>query len=194
MKTICECPKVSIALLHYPVRGRKEEIITTSVTSVDVHDIARIAATYRVSPYYIVTPVGAQIALVHRICNHWLKGFAVEKQHPRVEALSLVKVAANLEEVCQDLHKIYGIKPIVVVTGAKLDNGITEHSVAREAIRTGRWQLTLLVFGTGWGLSESIISSADVKLAPIRGKDKFNHLSVRAAVAIILDRLLGDWV
>jgi hypothetical protein len=32
---------------------------------------------------------------------------------------------------------------------------------------------------------------ADLVLAPILGPDAFNHLSVRAAASIILDRLCG---
>jgi hypothetical protein len=49
----------------------------------------------------------------------------------------------------------------------------------------------LLLFGTGWGLSDSLTNEADFKLEPIFGKalDGYNHLSVRSAVAIYCDRL-----
>ena len=51
----------------------------------------------------------------------------------------------------------------------------------------------LLCFGTGWGLAPSVMALATHRLAPIASPraDGYNHLSVRAAVAIILDRLLG---
>jgi hypothetical protein len=49
----------------------------------------------------------------------------------------------------------------------------------------------LLLFGTGWGLEKGIVERADIVLAPIDGLSGYNHLPVRAAVAIILDRLLG---
>jgi len=49
----------------------------------------------------------------------------------------------------------------------------------------------LMLFGTGWGLTQEVKDSSDHVLAPIEGKG-YNHLSVRSAVAIILDRLLGD--
>ena len=49
----------------------------------------------------------------------------------------------------------------------------------------------LLVFGTGWGLEKGIVERADIILAPIDGLSGYNHLPVRAAIAIILDRLLG---
>lgn len=50
----------------------------------------------------------------------------------------------------------------------------------------------LILFGTGWGLSEAVLEDADVRLAPIRSeRSAYNHLSVRAACAIILDRLFA---
>jgi hypothetical protein len=49
----------------------------------------------------------------------------------------------------------------------------------------------LLVFGTAWGLAEAFISEADYILEPITGSPDYNHLSVRTAAGIILDRLLG---
>jgi hypothetical protein len=48
-----------------------------------------------------------------------------------------------------------------------------------------------VLFGTGWGLTQEVRDDSDYVLAPIEGKG-YNHLSVRSAVAIILDRLLGD--
>ena len=50
----------------------------------------------------------------------------------------------------------------------------------------------LLLFGTGWGMTNEVMNKADLILEPIRGKAEYNHLSVRAAVAIILDRLFGE--
>ena len=49
----------------------------------------------------------------------------------------------------------------------------------------------LLAFGTAWGLTEEFLGSADFVLEPIKGNTGYNHLPVRAAVAIILDRILG---
>jgi hypothetical protein len=50
----------------------------------------------------------------------------------------------------------------------------------------------LLLFGTGWGLTEELLAGVDRVLRPIQGNSDYNHLSVRAAVAIMLDRLFGD--
>jgi hypothetical protein len=49
----------------------------------------------------------------------------------------------------------------------------------------------LILFGTGWGLDDRQIPGASQVLAPIRGAPTWNHLSVRSAVAIVLDRLFG---
>jgi hypothetical protein len=50
-----------------------------------------------------------------------------------------------------------------------------------------------LVFGTGWGLAPSVVESADELLEPIcaRENGSYNHLSVRSACAIAMDRLCG---
>jgi hypothetical protein len=52
---------------------------------------------------------------------------------------------------------------------------------------------SLILFGTGWGLAPAVLDQADAFLAPLRGAspDGYNHLSVRAACAIVLDRLLA---
>jgi hypothetical protein len=40
-------------------------------------------------------------------------------------------------------------------------------------------------------LADGLLESADLLLEPIAAASDYNHLSVRAAAAIILDRLLG---
>ena len=50
----------------------------------------------------------------------------------------------------------------------------------------------ILAFGTGWGLTDDFIRGCDMALEPVAGRGGYNHLPVRAAVAIILDRLLGE--
>jgi hypothetical protein len=49
----------------------------------------------------------------------------------------------------------------------------------------------LLLFGTGWGITDDVFSRADLFLEPIEGPTAYNHLSVRSAVSISLDRLFG---
>jgi hypothetical protein len=49
----------------------------------------------------------------------------------------------------------------------------------------------LILLGTGWGLADHLIPSVSRLLAPIEGASDWNHLSVRTAGAILLDRLFG---
>ncbi len=49
----------------------------------------------------------------------------------------------------------------------------------------------LIILGTGWGLTETIFSQSDYVLEAVEGYTDYNHLSVRSAAAIILDRLMG---
>ncbi len=183
-----ERPAVAIALLHHPVYERSGEVVTSSITSVDLHDLARTARTYAVEPFYMVTPIEAQREMVLRIISHWV----VEEPsgHPRGEALARVRVAETLDAAVADMAGRVGRRPRVVVTGASLDRDLTAFADLRAAMARREFP-TLIAFGTGWGLARDLTEAADIRLEPIRGLDGFNHLPVRAAVAIVLDRLLG---
>jgi hypothetical protein len=50
----------------------------------------------------------------------------------------------------------------------------------------------MLLFGTGWGLSNEIVDRCDKMLMPIKGNCDYNHLSLRVALGIILDRIFGE--
>jgi len=52
-------------------------------------------------------------------------------------------------------------------------------------------EIFLILLGTGWGMPEELVSSCDYILEPILGPGDYNHLSVRNAAAIILDRLFS---
>jgi hypothetical protein len=49
----------------------------------------------------------------------------------------------------------------------------------------------MVMFGTAWGLDKEVVDQADFILDPVEGGTNYNHLSVRTAAAIILDRLVG---
>jgi hypothetical protein len=63
---------------------------------------------------------------------------------------------------------------------------------ARQACRD---RDTLVVFGTGFGLTPEALRSCEASISPIRGygDEDYRHLSVRSAVSIVLDRLRGEW-
>ncbi len=182
----------SIALVHHPVRDRAGEIITTAVTNLDVHDIARSARTYDVHRYYLVTPIAAQRELVERILEHWRTGAGARRVPERAVALSVCRVVPRLRDVLDELEAESG-RPEVYATGAKPPAG-REAIAYPEARAKMADASSLILFGTGHGLARDVVDEADFVLAPIRGGASYNHLSVRAAAAITLDRLFGEAV
>jgi hypothetical protein len=189
-------PPIYIALLHYPIVNRKGALVTTAVTNMDIHDISRSARTYGVQKYFIVTPIEDQHQLVDRILGHW-KTEQSRTYHPdRVEAVSLVRLARDFEEVKAAIYAEHGQNPEVVLTDARpLPNSVSYADYRQELSEPGRSSKpVLVVFGTGWGVSDTFYPEVHRILAPVygpEGSQGYNHLSVRSAVAIILDRLFG---
>lgn len=181
---------VYLCLLHHPVLDKNGKIVASAVTNIDIHDLARSSRTYGVKSFFVATPIEALRALAHRIIDHWDTGFGATYNPNRKDALSIVQLAPDLDGVIMDIEKEAGRKPRVVVTSAhSCTDTVAFETFRAELARTEEPQL--LVLGTGWGLAPEIMERADIRLAPIDGAGQYNHLSVRAAGAIILDRLLG---
>jgi hypothetical protein len=180
---------IDIALVHFPVYNKQGDIVTSSVTTLDVHDISRICRTYDVGTFYVVTPLETQQKLVKRMMEHWLKGYGAEYNPTRKEALLNTRVVNVLDEAVADITQNRGKPPRTVVSSAKQFPQSRSYQETRAALNEDHSHL--LVLGTGWGLEKGIVERADIVLAPIDGLSGYNHLPVRAAVAIILDRLMG---
>lgn len=178
-----------VALVHYPVVNRQGDTIASAVTNLDLHDIARSACTYGVKAFYVVTPLTDQIKLVETIVSHWTEGLGGRHNPKRREALSLIRIEESLSGVVGHIGGLGSGNPKIVVTSAKKRSGSINFVRFREMIQTG--EPYLLVFGTGWGLSDRVMGDADYFLQPVNGPVDYNHLSVRSAAAIILDRLIG---
>ncbi len=182
---------VYLALVHHPVYDKQHNVVTTSITNMDIHDIARSALTYGVRRYFVVNPVRSLHALAEKILEHWQVGHGSTYNQTRKDALSIVTLTYTLERVHQIIEQNTGKTPYVVATSAKF--GRTDRisfSSLREYLRDTN-RPVLLLLGTGWGLTEAIFEQAEATLEPIEGEGTYNHLSVRAAAAIMLDRLLG---
>jgi hypothetical protein len=176
-------------LVHYPVYDRNRNIVAAAVTTVDVHDIARAARTFDLGGFYIITPLESQNELVRRLVRHWVEGRGAAYNPTRKAALSLVKVEKSMEGAVGDISRHWKREVKVVATGARPREENIDHHQLREILLEASGPF-LLLFGTGWGLTEEVIQNSDYVLAPIEGSH-YNHLSVRSAAAIILDRLLG---
>lgn len=177
-----------LALLHHPVYDKDHTVVTTSITNMDVHDIARSARTYGVAQYFIVTPIRTLRALSEKILDHWRHGYGSVYNETRKDALSLIVMADDLEEVVKIIEHNTGTRPRIVVTSARSGPGRSSFAEVKQILDAPGGPI-LLVLGTGWGLTEEVMDKADVVLEPIRGVGAYNHLSVRAAAAIMLDRL-----
>jgi hypothetical protein len=156
----------------------------------DIHDIARSAATYGVRKFYVVTPVKALRVLSEKILDHWETGYGSTYNLTRKEALGLVGIETDLDGTIVALERETGERPLLVVTSARPSPDGVAYATLRARL-DAPGPPVLMVFGTGWGLSPEIIDRADLRLAPILGPTAYNHLSVRAAAAVILDRLRG---
>jgi len=181
---------LDLALVHYPVRNKNGEKIGSAVTNLDVHDIARACKTFGVDRFYLVTPDRDQQEIVSEILKHWRQGYGAQYNSKRKEALELVEICDDLAE----LYRVVGLKRQggfqVLSTGAAHGTGsISFKSIRR---RLGQGEHFLLLFGTGWGLAAEVMETVDASLPAIAGWDGYNHLSVRSAAAIILDRLRGQ--
>jgi hypothetical protein len=182
---------VSIALVHYPVRDKRGDIVATSITNFDIHDLARTARTYGVEPFYIITPMTSQKEFAKRIIRHWSEGFGSCYNPSRKTALETTVVINDLGEVVDDFET-RGVKPAPLFVGTSAKN--YPHTISFKGLRERLEKADdnfCIVFGTGWGLHLSLMQELDLMLEPIQGVGPYNHLSVRSAVAIICDRLLG---
>lgn len=178
---------VDIALVHYPVSNRKQEIVGSAVTNLDLHDIARVGRTYGVGTFYVVTPYEDQQALVAEILSHWLTGHGSRHNSDRKEAFSIIQVVANIEELYDAVRLGDGSLPLTLATSARTHPQTLGFDAVRLRLAAG--EKILLLFGTASGLAPEVMAQVDAVLPPVGGSGEYNHLPVRAAVAIILDRL-----
>jgi hypothetical protein len=183
------CP-LYLALLHHPVYDKHGRIVATAVTNMDVHDLSRIAMTYGARGVFVATPVRALRRLVEKIIEHWSTGFGAAYNETRRVALALVRLVADLDGAILEVERETGERPVLIATSAREGEGRVSFAELRERLER-ETAPHLLLLGTGWGLAAEVLERADLLLEPIRGVGAYNHLPVRAAAAIFLDRLLG---
>ncbi len=181
--------KLYLGLVHYPVCNKNGQIVTTSVTNLDLHDIGRLAVTFGIEKYFIIQPQLSQQLIVQELIDFWHTGGGKNYNPHRQAAFSKIALIDSLESCLAEIAQTKKT-PKIIVTDAK----IYPHSISYEAMRQILVENDndyLLLFGTGWGLAPEIMAQADYCLYPIMGTSDYNHLSVRSAAAIILDRLCG---
>ena len=213
-----------VALVHFPVTDRNGRIVTSAITSLDLHDIARSSRTYGVAGFFVIHPIQDQRDFATRVIDHWQTGYGRQFDSRRREALDLIRVVTDLDEAIVEIEQKEGARPTIVYTSARalteterpgeappapVNASLTAAEPGKGLDRTApraerlsyaelRARLersdtppVLLLFGTGFGMAPAVLERADLALPPVFGPGAYNHLSVRAAAGIILDRLRG---
>jgi hypothetical protein len=177
-----------VALVHHPVYDKHRRVVATALTNLDLHDIARSTRTYGLAGFLIVHPVEAQRELAERIAGHWLEEGA-QRNDFRRQAIERVAVVATLDDARAHVAARAGRPPIAIATAARPAPDTIGYRAIHRELADGP---ALIVLGTGWGLTDEVLASCERRLAPVQAGSDYNHLSVRSACAIILDRLYGD--
>ncbi|WP_232507966.1 RNA methyltransferase [Desulfobacula toluolica] len=180
---------IYVALIHFPVMNKKDMPIGSALTTIDLHDIARASITFGVKGFYVVTPYEDQATLAKQVIEHWTKGVGGKLNPFRKKALELIRVSATFEDAVNAIKKERNEPVVTIATSAKKTVG----SITTETLRLKLENKAshVLVFGTAWGLADELIDTCDFILDPIYGDADYNHLSVRSAASIYLDRIIN---
>lgn len=171
--------------------GKKGEIIASAITNLDLHDIARAATTYGAQSYQVIIPLDDQRRIAQDICKHWTQGHGGRSNPDRKKSFERINITSEIEGALNHITPSSDNAPLLIATTAQKFDGCLSYEKCREMVQSE--QPILLIFGTAWGLSKDFINQCDYVLAPIESCQEYNHLSVRSAVSIILDRLLGNF-
>jgi len=172
---------IAVALVHAPVLNRQGTRTTTAVTTIDIHDFARSCAFYGVAPVYLVHPAAGMHRLLADIQDYWQNGAGARRNPARRDVLQALRAVHALQDVFRDADY-----QLWYTSASPSGESVTEAENLRQI--PGKH---LLVFGTGSGLDVSALPSPNGWLSPIKGDGMVRHLSVRAALAIYLDRLFS---
>lgn len=184
-------PKLYVGLVHYPIYNKRMDVIASAVTNFDIHDISRTCRTYDIAKYFIIHPLDVQRDIVNKILDYWQKGYGRTYNPDRSDALDRVCWQPDIEASVRFIEEAEGKRPYIVTTDARIYPNTVSYKFLRNQLQEGDRPL-LLLFGTGFGIEAEAMKSFDYILEPIYGACDYNHLCVRSAVAIMLDRLVGE--
>ncbi len=184
-------PNHYVALMHTEILVTKDRVGNNSITSLDIHDIARSSATYGIKNYFIVTPLEDQQKILMNFLDFWKSKDGKDYNLSRFDAVARVMRSVDFDDVVSKIREKEGVDPVVITTSARPveSNKQIDFYSQGKVFKLNR--PVLIVFGTGHGLSEKILQKSDYVLCPVNGMTSYNHLSVRSAAAIILDRWIG---
>ncbi|MCP4670482.1 MAG: RNA methyltransferase [Desulfobacula sp.] len=179
-----------MALIHFPVMNKKDQPIGSALTTIDLHDIARASITFGVRGFFVVTPYEDQAKLATQVIDHWTKGVGGKLNPFRKKALELIRVTKTFEDALKEIEEEREEPVVSIATSAKKISGSITTDNLRQKLESQASHV--LIFGTAWGLAKELIDTCDYILDPIKGNSEYNHLSVRSAASIYLDRILNN--
>ena len=179
---------VYVAIIHHPVLDKRGDIVATSLTNLELHDVARSCMTFGVELCYIVTPLRKQTWIAERLIEHWESGYGARYNPDRAQALKKIRIVGDIEQMMKEIRAAGN--PVCIGTSSKEGSETLSYDEMRAWVRKDDRPFILL-FGTGWGLPPVVTERCDKMLMSIRGRGDYNHLSLRVAIGIVLDRILG---
>lgn len=183
--------RLYLGLVHHPVYNKHGDTIASAVTTLDLHDLARLSRTYGLKRLFVITPLADQQKLARRVIRHWTEGYGASYNPDRKEALEQIAVVSTVDEAAEAVRVTEGAVPRTIATdAAPAKRGRLGFEEAGSLLCEDR--PVMLLLGTAWGLHRDVLDRADHRLEPIRGTGSYNHLSVRTAAAIIIDRLVSE--
>ncbi|MDR2826017.1 MAG: tRNA (guanosine(37)-N1)-methyltransferase TrmD [Deltaproteobacteria bacterium] len=208
---------LSLALVHHPVMDKDRNTVSVSLTNLDIHDISRSSCTYGLANFFVVALREDQELILQKVLEHWVQGSGGINHPDRKKALSIISSVNNLEEALDLMEQKSGERPLVWGSSADYSkdqrNELAKNGRAQKIRKNKKNQDDLyrriisfdeaekilythsavLLLGTGHGLAPEILTKCDHLLPPLRQFAEYNHLSVRCAGTVLLDRLLGEW-
>ena len=145
--------------------------------------------TFGIELCYIVTPLPKQRQIMEKLIHHWEHGYGAKYNPIRSAALKKVRIKNDMNEMLEEIKQ--DGEPIIIGTSS-LERGHKIIGYGELSQWTGNSERPfLMLFGTGWGLTDETIDLCEKMLPPVKGAGEYNHLSLRVAVGIILDRIFG---
>ena len=175
---------IYIALVHHPVYDRQGRVIATALTTIDIHDLARLAKTYGVGGFYVVTPLRSQQELARQLIDHWVRGRGAVYNPTRKEALFLVRMADDLENALKEIEKEEGRRAKTVATAARCYERAMSYGGMSDLLHKQGEDPYLIIFGTGWGLTREMVEQSDYVLEPIGEKGNITSQSVSLSMPL----------